>query len=306
MPSPLAAGATLPAPVRGAIWYAAALGCWGLAAGLIRYGAAEMPALQLGFLRALFGALLMLPWLVPRRISPVPRRHTRLYLVRGLLEVIAIACWFSALGLMQTADVVALGFTLPLFATLLAALFLGERIRLRRGLAILVGLAGAVLVMKPGGLLDGGALAWAAVLPIVTSVAAAASRIISRRLAQEGEPVVTLVASLGFITAPLLLPMSLVTWEPLTAGGIAIGLVIAALSLVGHVCMVRALRLEEASALAPYEFSQLLVAVAFGAVVLGEWPDAWTWVGSAVILGSAVYIVRREAALARQRVMINQ
>jgi len=291
------ARASIPVPILAALWYAAALGCWGLAAGSIRYAATDMPALQLGFLRALFGALLMLPWLLPRGISPVPRRHTGLYMVRGLLEVVAIACWFSALGLMQAADVVALGFTLPLFATLLAALFLGERIRLRRGIAILVGLVGAVLVMKPGGQ----NLAWVAALPVVTAIAAAASRIISRHLAQQGEPMVTLVASLGFITAPLLLPMSLFDWRPLTAPGLAIGLVIATLSLIGHVFMVRALRLAEASALAPYEFSQLLVAVAFGIAVLGEWPDRWTWIGSAVILGAGIYIVRREATLARQR-----
>lgn len=287
----------IPVPILAALWYAAALGCWGLAAGLIRYAAVDMPALQIGFLRALFGALLMLPWLVPQRIAPVPRRHMGLYMVRGLLEVVAIACWFSALALMQAADVVALGFTLPLFATLLAALFLGERLRLRRGIAILVGLTGAVLVMKPGGQ----NMAWIAALPIVTSICAAASRIISRHLAQQGEPMVTLVASLGFITAPLLFPLSLWGWEPLTLAGVAIGFVIATLSLIGHVFMVRALRLEEASALAPYEFSQLLVAVAFGIAVLGEWPDRWTWIGSAVILGAAVYIVRREAALARQR-----
>jgi drug/metabolite transporter (DMT)-like permease len=293
----MAASLALPASILGAIWYAAALGCWGLASGLIRYAATDMPALQLGFLRALFGALLMLPWLLPQRISPVPRRHTGLYLVRGLLEATAIATWFAALGLMQAADVVALGFTLPLFATLLAALFLGERIRLRRGLAILVGLFGAILIMRP----TGQDVTWAAVLPIVTSIAAAASRIISRKLAQRGEPMVTLVASLGFITAPLLLPLSFWTWEPFTVAGVLLGLLIAALSLVGHVFMVRALRLEEASALVPYEFTQLLVAVAFGMAVLGERPDAWTWAGSAIILASAVYIVRREAALARQR-----
>jgi len=286
----------LPPALRAALWYVGAMTCWGLNAGMIRYAAADVPALQFGFLRALFGALLMLPWLVPAGVSPVPRRHIGLYLARGGLEAAAIASWFVALALMQTGDVIALGFTMPLFATILAVLFLGERVRLRRGIAIGIGLVGALIVIKPGP--DG--FSAVALLPILGAIAVAGSRAVARRLAQHGEPVLTMVASLGFLTAPVLLIPALFVWQPLGLSIIVQAILLSASSLMGHACMVRALRLEETSALVPYEFSQLLVAVAFGIAVLGEWPDHWTWVGSAVILCAAVYIVRREAALARQ------
>jgi hypothetical protein len=91
-PAQRAAGAGgLPAPVRAALWYVAALSLWGASAGLVRYAAAEIPPIELGFLRALFGALLMVPWLVHARVSPLPRRHLGVYLLRGVIEVAAIA-----------------------------------------------------------------------------------------------------------------------------------------------------------------------------------------------------------------------
>lgn len=296
--------AALPIPMRAALWYVGALSCWGVSAGIIRYAAAEMPTIELGFFRALFGALLTLPWLVHGRVFPLPRRNFGLYLLRGAVETVAIATWFIALGYMQAADVVALGFTAPLFTTLLGALLLGERIRLRRSLAIAVGLAGALLVIKPANLLGGGELGWIALLPVLGSLAVAASRIAGRRLAQT-EPTVVIVASLGFITTPALLPAAALVWEPVTLDGIALAALIAGLSLIGHVLMVRALGKAQVSALAPYEFAQLLTAVAFGIAVLGEWPDRWTWIGSAVILGASVYIVRREAQIARAAAAID-
>lgn len=289
----------LPAPVRAALWYSAALSCWGLAAGIIRYAAADLPTVQLGFLRSLFGVLLTVPWLIRARAFPLPRRNFKLYLYRGGLEAVAIAAWFISLGAMLAADVVALSFTTPIFATLLGALLLGERVRLRRGLAIAAGLIGALLVIRPGF----GGIGWMAALPVLCSVMAASSRIIGRRLAQT-DPVVTIVASLGFITTPVLLPMALAVWQPLSVYGVSLAFLIAGLSLIGHVFIVRGLRLAEASALAPYEFAQLLTAVGFGIVVLGEWPDLWTWVGSAIILCAAIYIVRREAALARHDALV--
>lgn len=290
------AAAGLAQPIRAALWYVGALSLWGASAGMVRYAAAELPAIELGFLRAFFGAVLMLPWLIRGRISPLPRRHVGIYLLRGIVEVAAIATWFLSLAVMQAADVVALGFTMPLFATLLAAVFLGERLRLRRTVAIVVGLLGAVLVMKPGG----GDAGWWAVVPVLGAIAVAASRITGRVLAQRGEPMVTVIASLGFITAPILLVPALFVWQWPGLPVLLLIVAITVVSMLGHVLMIWALRLGEASALVPYEFTQLLATVAFGVMLLGEWPDVWTWIGSAVILCAGVYIVRREAALARQ------
>ncbi|MCC7046356.1 MAG: DMT family transporter [Alphaproteobacteria bacterium] len=292
----ISAATGLPVPIRAALWYVGALSLWGASAGMVRYATLELPAIELGFLRALFGAVLMVPWLIRGRIFPLPRRHIGIYLLRGVVEVLAIATWFLSLAVLQAADVVALGFTMPLFATLLAAIFLGERLRLRRAAAIVVGLLGALLVMKPGG----SAAGWWAAVPVLGAVAVAGSRITGRVLARHGEPMVTVIASLGFITAPLLLVPALFVWEWPSLSVLLLALAITVVSMIGHVLMIWALRLGEASSLVPYEFTQLLATVAFGVIMMGEWPDRWTWIGSAVILCAGIYIVRREAALARQ------
>jgi drug/metabolite transporter (DMT)-like permease len=287
----------LPQPLRAMLWYVLALSLWGMSAGLVRYATLEVPAIELGFLRAFYGMVLVIPWLLYFRVSPVPRRHLGLYLLRGFSEVGGIATWFIALSLMQAADVVALGFTMPLFATILAAVFLGERLRLRRGLAILIGLVGAAIVIRPGS----SEIGWAALIPILGAIVVAISRLCGRVLAQRGESMIQLVASLGFITAPVLLIPAAIVWVWPSAAMMLLAFAVAVISLTGHVCMVRALRLGEASVLATYEFTQLLATVAIAAAVLGEWPDQWTWIGSAIILAAGVYIARREAALARRQ-----
>lgn len=286
----------LPQPIRAMLWYVLALSLWGMSAGLVRYATLEVPAIELGFLRAFYGMVLVIPWLLYYRVSPVPRRHVGIYLLRGICEVGGIATWFIALSLMQAAEVVALGFTMPFFATLLAAIFLGERLRLRRGLAILIGLIGAVIVIRPGA----SDLGWTALIPILGAIVVAISRLSSRVLAARGEPMLQLVASLGFITAPFLAIPAAVVWVWPSPAMMLLAFTVAVISLTGHVCMVRALRLGEASVLATYEFTQLLATVAIAAAVLGEWPDRWTWIGSAIILSAGVYIARREAALARK------
>lgn len=293
--TPLETGNPASQPLRAMAWYVLALSLWGTSAGLVRYAALEVPAIELGFLRAFYGMVLVIPWLLVHRVSPVPRRYFGVYFLRGVCEVGGIATWFIALSMMQAADVVALGFTMPFFATILATLFLGERIRLRRSLAILVGLLGAVVVIRPGS----SDLGWAALIPIGGAVVVAASRICSRVLAARGESMLQLVASLGFITAPILAIPAGIVWVWPSPAMMLLAFTVSVISLTGHVCMVRALRLGEASVLATYEFTQLLATVAIAAAVLGEWPDRWTWIGSAIILSAGLYIARREAALAR-------
>ncbi|MBL8705411.1 MAG: DMT family transporter [Rhodospirillales bacterium] len=286
----------LPQPLRAMLWYVLALSLWGMSAGLVRYAALEVPAIELGFLRAFYGMVLVIPWLLYYRVSPVPRRHVGIYVLRGVCEVGGIATWFIALSLMQAADVVALGFTMPFFASILAAIFLGERLRLRRGLAILIGLIGAVIVIRPGQSDIGSA----ALIPLLGAIVVAVSRLSSRVLAARGEPMIQLVASLGFITAPILAIPAAFVWVWPSPAMMLLAFTVSVISLTGHVCMVRALRLGEASVLATYEFTQLLATVAIAAAVLGEWPDRWTWIGSAIILAAGLYIARREAALARK------
>jgi len=287
----------LSAPVRGALWYATAGALWAGTGVGVRYLSAELHPLELAFFRSLFGFLWLLFWVVPWRVTLLPRRRFGLYTARGVCEVFAMLAWFSAVALIPVADVVALGFTAPLFATVLAVAVLREKVGLRRWSAIAVGMVGALIILRPG-LQD---ISTGAMLALASAVAIASSRISARRLAQT-EPVSTIVASIALFTVPCTLIPMLLVWETPNLHQILLMLGLSSLSTLGHVCLTLAFRVSEASELAPYDFSQLLMAVLFGAIAFGEVPDLWTWAGGVVIVATAVYVIRRETRGARLKV----
>jgi drug/metabolite transporter (DMT)-like permease len=137
-------------------------------------------------------------------------------------------------------------------------------------------------------------------LALASAVAIAGSRISARRLAQT-EPVSTIVAAIALFTVPATLVPMLLVWQTPNLEQVLLILALSAAATVGHVCLTLAFRVSEASELAPYDFSQLVMAVIFGIVAFGEVPDGWTWVGGIIVVGTAIYVVRREARLARLR-----
>lgn len=292
---PGAAGG-LAAPIRGALWYIGAGVSWSFMGGIVRYLSADLPFFEIAFFRAFMGLAVMVPWLVYRRLSPIPQRHRGIFTIRGVSEIVALMTWNGAIALMPLADVIALGFAAPLFATLLAVLFLGERVGLRRGLAILIGISGALLIVRPGFQ----ELSLAAILALIAAFGTAVSRITGRKLSHTEDPLV-IVASISLFTVPAtLVPASLV-WQMPDLTQTAWLLLMGGLGSLGHLCLSQALRVSEASELAPYDFGQLLTAVIIGIAAFGEVPDLWTVLGAVVIASTAIYVVRREAQLHRLR-----
>jgi drug/metabolite transporter (DMT)-like permease len=283
----------LSAPVRGALWYSTAGALWAGTGIGVRYLSAELHPFELAFFRSLFGFLWLLLWIVPWRVALLPRQRFGLYTARGVCEVFAMLAWFSAVALIPVADVVALSFTSPLFATVLAIVVLRERVGIRRWSAVAVGMVGALVILRPGAQ----ELSTGAILALASAVAVAGSRISARRLAQT-EPISTIVASIALFTVPCTLVPMLFVWQTPNLDQILLMLGLAGLSTIGHVCLTLAFRVSEASELAPYDFSQLLMAVIFGAIAFGEVPDIWTWVGGLIVVGTAVYVMRREARVA--------
>jgi S-adenosylmethionine uptake transporter len=292
---PGAAGG-LAAPIRGALWYIGAGVSWSFMGGIVRHLSFELPVFEIIFFRAFLGLVVMVPWLIHRRLSPIPKRHRGIFSIRGVSEIVAMMTWNAAIWLMPLADVIALGFAAPLFATLLAVLFLGERVGLRRGMAIMIGISGAMLIVRPGFQ----ELNTAAILALVAAFCTAISRITGRKLSHTEDPLV-IVASIALFTVPAALIPAVVVWQTPTPIQAVWLLAMGGLGSLGHLCLSQALRVSEASELAPYDFGQLLTAVAIGIVAFGEVPDLWTVLGAVVIASTAIYVVRREAQLHRLR-----
>ncbi|MCZ6523595.1 MAG: DMT family transporter [Alphaproteobacteria bacterium] len=284
--------ATLPEPIRGALWYLPAAASWAILGGVVRYLSSDLSALEIAFFRALYGLLILLPWIVRGGKRLLPRRRHGVYTVRGLCEAAALLCWFSSVALIPVADAIALTFVAPLLATILATLILGETVRLRRWTAIAIGMAGTLVIVRPGFQdLNAGIL-----LALAAALALAGSRVAGRLLART-EPTTTIVGSILLFTLPCTLVPTVLVWQTPDALQLLLMLVIGGLATFAHFCLTMALRIAETSELAPYDFAQLPVAVVFGVIVFGEVPDLWTWIGGAVIAATSVYVVRREAQL---------
>ncbi|WP_210246868.1 DMT family transporter [Devosia ginsengisoli] len=185
----------------------------------------------------------------------------------------------------------------PLILTVLSAIFLGERTGWRRYVAVLVGLAGVVIVIRPSWDIFG----WASLLPLVAALAFALNAIIMRRLSRQMSSI-----SIQFwfaLVAAILLGAGLLATDRMTlvssagvdfAGPWGILLVMGTLSAFTFFLFAEAFRRTPASTLAPFQYLEIIGATILGYFVFGDFPDFWTWIGTGVILASGLYVFHRE------------
>ena len=119
-------------------------------AGIVRYLAKDLHFIEISFFRAAFGIVVMMPWLIRVGVSALKTPHTKLYIWRGFLGTVAMYGWFGGLTLIPLADATAISFTFPLFIALSGVLFLKETAHLTRWIALAVGFAGTLIVIRPG------------------------------------------------------------------------------------------------------------------------------------------------------------
>ncbi len=284
--------AALPPPLKGALWMVA--GCSLLASinVLVRFLSAELHPFEIAFFRNAGQLAFMLPWLFSRGLVVLRTKRLGAHMVRAVTGLSAMLCWFTALSIMPVAEVTALSFTVPLFATAGAALFLGEKVRLRRWSATGVGLIGTLIILRPGMFeFTGGAG-----LVLVAAALIAASVLMVKSLSGTDSP--NLIAFyMGFFMAPLSLGPALLVWETPTLTTFMWLVLLGGVATAAHLCLNRAFAAADASALMPFDFIRLPVAAGLAYMVFGETADAWTWVGAGVIFGSTFYIARRETRL---------
>ena len=204
--------------------------------------------------------------------------------------------WFYAMARIPIAEVTALGFIAPVFTTLGAALFLGERLRARRIGAVLVAFGGAMIILRPGFQeISAGALAQLTAAPLF-----AVSFLIAKKLT-ETETSPSIVAHLSIFVTLALLPGAIMEWRTPTWEELGWLFLTAVFATLMHLAMTEAFRCAEISVVQPVTFLQLIWATLLGYYVFAERPEVWVWIGGAVIVGSATYIAHREAAARRSR-----
>ena len=202
--------------------------------------------------------------------------------------------WFLGLSLIPVGEVTAISFLAPLFATVFAALLLGEVIRVRRWAATLIGFAGALVILRPG-IVETSLGTW---LIVMSAIAMGLSTTYIKRLTNSDHPDKVVFISTLLMTPVMLIP-ALMVWEWPELYVWPYLVLFGPVATFGHVALARAFAAAEASLFMSLDFARLPFAVFYGWVMFGEVIDFWTWVGAAIIFGSSLYIARREALLNR-------
>ena len=216
-------------------------------------------------------------------------RRPLLQFGRGALLFATISMLFVALANLPLADVIAISFAAPLFITLLAIPLLSERVGVHRIAAVLLGLGGVAIVMRPGA----GVFEWAALLALASALFFAFFQLSTRVLAATEAPFTTLLyTGIGTLAcSSIAVPFF---WAPISSIEILVFAAIGGLGVAAHVCMIRAYAYTQASFLAPFNYAKLLWAVALGYLVFGDVPQMNVIAGSVVIVSSGLYVLYRE------------
>jgi len=252
---------------------------------------ARYPVLELLWARYAGHLVFMLVVFAPRRGLAL-LRSTRpvLQVSRSTLFCISSFVMFYALGFVPLATAVAINFTSPLIVTALAPIMLAERVGTARAIAVGVGFVGAMIVVRPGS----GAYHWAAFLIFVSAATSAVTQVLSRKVAGHDAPETsnTYMVVAGFVLTSLPLPF---VWQtPASAWDALLFVSLGVLGGLGHYCLVRAFELAPAPFISPFNYAQILGAAVLSAVVFGQVPDLWTWVGAAIIMLSGIFILLYE------------
>ena len=242
------------------------------------------------FYRSLMGLILITPFVVRNNFRALQTKNMRLQIFRASINVISMICWFSAIGMMHFEKATALGFTTPLFTTVLAVIVLGEVIRFHRTAALLLGFIGIIIIIRPGYV----PFEFGTILMLVASFSFSFVLIFVKKLSATDSSITIIFYHLLYMT-PVFFILSLFYWENINLNQLIIFTLMGAAGLLSHWCLAQAFKMSDTTFVMPLQFTKLIWASLIGLFLFAEQPDIWTWVGGVIIFISVVYITYREA-----------
>ena len=258
---------------------------------------------QVTFMRFLMQIILLTPFVIWGRLWAIPKRTFGMQFARGVLLAIATACFFAALQHLPLAEAITIYFVQPILLIALSALFLGEKIRLRRVMAIAIGLIGVIVILQPSLTMFG----WPAFLPLITALAMACYVALTRRLAGQVHPYqmqmmvgfsATATLGLALLVGPMFeIPWTSFIWP--TNQQLLWVFYMGLAATIGHIFIVWATGNAPANVLAPFQYMEIVTATILGYLVFNDVPATSTIVGSSIIIVSGVYLFHLERLAVR-------
>lgn len=281
-------------PVVGIFWMVFTGLMFVAVTAVVKHVGDDVPAAQAAFLRYLLGLVFLIPMIKPILAAHLTPRQKKLFWARGAAHTLAVILWFFAMAQIPIAEVTAMNYLSPVYVSLGAALFLGERLPPRRLAAVIMALIGAMIILRPGVKeIEIGHIAM-----LATAVFFAAGYLIAKQLSGEvSAPVI--VGMLSITVTVGLAPFAWAVWVTPTLPQLGWLFLVACFATAGHYAMTLAFAAAPLTVTQPVTFLQLVWAVVLGAVVFGEAVDGWVIFGGAVIMASVSFITWREAVARR-------
>jgi drug/metabolite transporter (DMT)-like permease len=279
----------VPATLRAAAWMVGALLSFSIMAIAVRELLDTMGTFEVLFFRSLVGLVMVLA-VVPRYGGAALRTGKfGIHLIRNVLHFGGQFAWVYAIGLLPLATVFAIEFTMPVWTAVLAAALLGERLNRGRFVMLVLGLAGTLIILRPGF----GFVHPAALVMLAGAFAFATTMVATKRLSGTDSPIVVLFY-MSAIQLPLGLVPALGQWVAPTLADLPWILGVGVSGFSAHYCMTRAFRLADATLVVPLDFLRLPLIAVVGFLFYREPVELATLVGAAVIFSGIYYSVRRE------------
>ena len=285
-----------PAISRGILMMVIATVFFAVMHGAIRYATQDLHPFQVAFFRNFFGLIVFLPIALHTGFKVFHTNRIGLHCVRAVLNVAAMLSFFMALSITPIAKVTALSFTSPLFMAVLSVLILGERMRVRRWTATLLGFIGTLIILRPGvEAVDLGSIL------VVSSASIWAVTMIVIKFLSRTDSSLTITAYMTVLLSLLSVGPAIYVWQHPTLEMWGWLLFIGIAGTFAQLLLTEALKQSEATAIMPFDFLKLIWAAAIGYLVFAEVPTFYTWIGAAIIFSSGIYIAYRESVVARER-----
>lgn len=253
-------------------------------------GQQGVPVVQMVWARFFFGALFTLPFATAVAGMGALRPVNPLFnTLRASLLIAGTICFFMALHTLSIADTLAIYFVQPILITALSPLLLRETVGIRRWITVAIGFIGVLIIIRPGVV----AFNVGSMFALASGTASALYIIVTRHLTGKANAMVTTFQSsvIGAIGLSLASPLY---WLPVSGDQWLLLVLLGAIAIAGHYLITKAYDYAEASLLSPFNYTEMIMAVVAGWYFFGDFPDNWTFVGVAILIGCAIYISMRE------------
>jgi drug/metabolite transporter (DMT)-like permease len=280
--------------LRGMGWMVLSGMCFTGVMASVRHVGPDLPSAVSATVRYAMGIVFLAPLLMRAGFRFPTGKLLFLHIVRGTFHGLGVLLWFYAMARIPMAEVTAIGYTTPIFMTIGAVLMFGEQIQLRRIGAVMAGLAGVYLILRPGfETLSSGQLAQLASTPLF-----AIAMLMVKRLTQVDRPAMIIIM-LNFVCLAVLAPVAAANWQTPSAMQFAWLAAATVGATAGHYCLTRSYGIADITVVQPVTFLQLVWTSAFGFLLFAETPSVWVFAGGGLILAASTYIAHRERKLAR-------